>query len=182
VWEGGLASHGAAIGIIFALWLFSRKSNKSVLWVLDRIVITVALAGFLIRTGNLMNSEIYGIQTSLPWGFIFERNNETVAKHPTQIYEGLSYLLIFLFLYFSYWKTKAGKRQGYLFAMFLILVFAMRFIIEFIKEPQVEFEQTMTLNMGQWLSIPFVLTGLVILYYSYRKKIPSDKKIKPSKQ
>jgi prolipoprotein diacylglyceryl transferase len=164
VWEGGLASHGAAIGIIGALWWFTRKYKLSILWVLDRIVITVALAGFLIRTGNLMNSEIYGIETSLPWGFLFLRNHEAVPKHPTQLYEGLSYLLIFFYLLYAYWKQNKGKQEGFLFGMFLILVFAIRFVIEFIKEPQVDFETTMALNMGQLLSIPFIILGLIMVF------------------
>jgi prolipoprotein diacylglyceryl transferase len=170
VWKGGLASHGAAVGILIALWFFTKKSGKSYLWILDRIVIPVALAGALIRTGNLMNSEIYGIPTTLPWGFVFERNMEVVPKHPTQIYEALSYLLIFLFLYFSYRRKTTRIREGFLFGWFLIGVFLMRFIIEFIKNPQVEFEETMFLNMGQWLSIPFVLAGLLILIWPRKKK------------
>ncbi len=177
IWEGGLASHGAAIGILLALWLFQKKSGMSYFWVLDRIVITVALAGALIRLGNLMNSEIYGIQTSLPWGFIFERNGEMVPKHPTQIYEAIAYLLIFLYLYFAYWKKKAATPEGSLLGWFLILVFAFRFAIEFIKEPQVEFETTMSLNMGQWLSLPFVLLGVYILYRCHsRLKLAKPKK------
>lgn len=168
IWEGGLASHGAAVGILLALWLFKRRSGMSYFWVLDRIVITVALAGVLIRLGNLMNSEIYGIATSLPWGFIFERNGEMLPKHPTQIYEALSYLGIFLFLHCTYWKKKAGIQEGVLFGWFLTLVFAMRFIIEFIKEPQVDFETNMFLNMGQWLSIPFIILGIGILIWSHR--------------
>lgn len=170
VWKGGLASHGAAIGILIALWVFTKQSGKSYIWILDRIVITVALAGALIRTGNLMNSEIYGIPTTLPWGFIFERNMETVPKHPTQIYEALSYLAIFLFLYFTYMKKKTKVREGFIFGWFLVLVFSMRFFIEFIKNPQVEFEETMFLNMGQLLSIPFVLIGIGVLIWSRRRK------------
>lgn len=170
VWKGGLASHGAAVGILIALWFFTKKSGKSYLWILDRIVIPVALAGALIRTGNLMNSEIYGIPTTLPWGFVFERNMETVPKHPTQIYEALSYLVIFLFLYFSYRRKTTRIREGFLFGWFLIGVFLMRFIIEFIKNPQVEFEETMFLNMGQWLSIPFVLAGILILVWPRKRK------------
>jgi prolipoprotein diacylglyceryl transferase len=170
VWKGGLASHGAAVGILIALWFFTKKSGKSYLWILDRIVIPVALAGALIRTGNLMNSEIYGIPTTLPWGFVFERNMETVPKHPTQIYEALSYLVIFLFLYFSYRRKTTRIREGFLFGWFLIGVFLMRFIIEFIKNPQVEFEETMFLNMGQWLSIPFVLAGILILVWPRKSK------------
>jgi len=172
VWHGGLASHGAAIGILIALWLFVRKEKKGYAWVLDRIAIVVALSGFLIRMGNLMNSEIYGIETTVPWGFVFLRNNEVVPKHPTQIYEGLAYLFIFFLLYIMYWREKGKVYQGLLISIFLILVFTARFFIEFLKENQVPFEAAMKLNMGQLLSIPFVLLGIAGLYWSLRYKIP----------
>lgn len=172
VWHGGLASHGAAIGIPLALYFFSRKEKRSFLWVIDRVVITVALSGFFIRTGNLMNSEIYGVQTSLPWGFIFERVGENLPKHPTQIYEALSYLLIFVLLYKLYYKAKGKPKEGLLLALFLILTFTMRFIIEFIKNPQVDFEKSMSLDMGQWLSIPLVLGGIALLLYVNRTPQP----------
>jgi prolipoprotein diacylglyceryl transferase len=165
VWEGGLASHGAAIGILISLYLFVRKVKKPYLWILDRIVIVVALAGFFIRMGNLMNSEIYGVQTSLPWGFIFVRWGETMPKHPTQIYEALSYLAIFFLLYSIYLRKGVKIKQGFLFGLFLIILFSVRFLIEFIKEPQVGFEEHMVLNMGQLLSIPFILTGIFLLVY-----------------
>lgn len=165
IWEGGLASHGAAIGILLALYLFSRKVKKPYLWTLDRIVIVVALAGFFIRMGNLMNSEIYGGETGLPWGFIFVQAGEVVPKHPTQIYEALSYLGIFGILYAIYIKVGPKKlKTGLIFSLFLILLFSVRFLIEFIKEPQVAFEETMALNMGQLLSIPFILVGVVLLF------------------
>jgi prolipoprotein diacylglyceryl transferase len=182
VWHGGLASHGAAIGILLALYFFCRKEKRTYLWTLDRISIVVALAGFFIRTGNLMNSEIYGTQTSLPWGFIFERVGETVPKHPTQIYEALSYLLIFVLLYKLYYKYKGKPKEGLLFSLFLILIFIMRFLIEFIKNPQVDFEKNMALDMGQWLSIPFVLAGFVLLYYIYRKPQPNSESDSPQKK
>ena len=175
VWEGGLASHGAAIGILLAIYLFARKVNKPYLWVMDRIVIVVALAGFFIRMGNLMNSEIYGIETSLPWGFIFVRWGETVPKHPTQIYEGLSYLLIFILIYKIYLKHKSKLKHGLVFGLFLILLFTVRVLIEFIKEPQVGFEADMVLNMGQILSIPFIILGIFILYRSGRQSSKSVK-------
>jgi prolipoprotein diacylglyceryl transferase len=170
VWEGGLASHGAAIGILIALWLFARKAKKPYIWILDRIVIVVALAGFFIRMGNLMNSEIYGVETALPWGFVFVRWNEIVPKHPTQIYEGLSYLAIFALLYLLYQKKGTALKPGMLFGIFLAVLFFMRFLIEFIKEPQVGFEETMALNMGQLLSIPFILAGLYFLFFFTGKK------------
>jgi len=169
IWHGGLASHGAAIGILISLYLFSKKNKKPYLWTLDRIVIVVALAGFFIRMGNLMNSEIYGIETSLPWGFIFARDGQTVPKHPTQIYEALSYLLIFILLYSIYRKKGTQVKQGLIFSLFLIILFSVRFFIEFIKEDQVRFEQGMSLNMGQWLSIPFVLIGFYLLFRSFKQ-------------
>ncbi len=169
IWRGGLASHGAAIGILIALWLFVRKYKKPFIWILDRIVIVVALGGAFIRLGNLMNSEIYGVETSLPWGFIFIRNLEVVPKHPTQIYESLTYFLVFLLLLLLYYRNDGKPRPGMLFGLFLILVFGMRFLIEFIKEDQVAFEAGMALNMGQLLSIPFALLGAGILVWSLRK-------------
>ena len=172
VWEGGLASHGAGIGIILALWLFSRSQKRPFIWIIDRIVIVVALAGFFIRMGNLFNSEIYGTVTSLPWGFVFERASDASEaadpRHPTQIYEGLSYLLIFCYLIWFYYRKNGKPAAGYLFGMFLILVFGMRFLIEFLKVPQVGFEQSMTLNMGQLLSIPFVLAGLFFVFFYHK--------------
>ncbi len=169
IWEGGLASHGAAIGILIGLYFFSRQYHRTYFWVLDRIVIVTSLAGFLIRMGNLMNSEIYGDVTTLPWGFVFVRDyglNAAVAHHPTQIYEALSYLLLFGFLIWYYYKHDGKPVDGRIFAYFLIVLFSVRFLIEFIKLPQVHFETDMMLNMGQWLSIPFVLAGFVILYLS----------------
>ncbi|MEF8845775.1 MAG: prolipoprotein diacylglyceryl transferase [Bacteroidales bacterium] len=172
IWHGGLASHGAAIGILIALYLFVRKEKKPYIWILDRISIAVALAGFFIRMGNLMNSEIYGIETDLPWGFIFLRNNEILPKHPTQIYEALAYLIIFLVLYQLYFKNKGKFRPGLLFSLFMILIFTARFFIEFLKEVQVPFEQGMTLNMGQWLSLPFIILGVVLLYRTMKLSPP----------
>lgn len=171
IWEGGLASHGAAIGILIALYLFVRKVKKPYLWILDRVVIVVALAGFFIRMGNLMNSEIYGFETNLPWGFIFVLWGETVPKHPTQIYEGLSYLLLFILLY-SIYRTKGTKLvQGYIFGLFLVIIFTLRFFIEFFKESQVSFEDSMFLNMGQILSLPFIIFGAYLLAQARSKRI-----------
>lgn len=171
VWHGGLASHGGTIGIFIALIIWSRKvSKRSVLWILDRVVVPTALVAALIRTGNLMNSEIYGVQTDLPWGFIFGRNGETVPKHPTQIYEALAYLLTFAVCMYLYWKTGLRKREGFIVGLFFVMVFLSRFLIEFIKEDQEPFEATMTLNMGQWLSIPFVLGGLYLAFRALNRK------------
>lgn len=164
VWHGGLASHGGAIGIIIAIIIYSKKvTKKSPLWTLDRLIVTVALAAFFIRMGNLMNSEIYGHVTNLPWGIIFANNGETLPKHPTQLYEAFSYLAIFGLLFWMYWKTRAKERTGLIFGIFLITAFAARFFIEFVKEDQKAFEADMMLNMGQWLSIPFVLAGIYLV-------------------
>jgi prolipoprotein diacylglyceryl transferase len=164
VWHGGLASHGGTLGILVAIFIYSKVVTKrSMLWILDRIVVPTALVAAFIRFGNLMNSEIYGVQTSLPWGFIFERNSETVAKHPTQLYEAFAYLITFGVLTYMYWKTKAKNREGLIFGIFFMFIFGSRFLIEFIKEDQEAFEAGMALNMGQWLSIPFVLGGLFLV-------------------
>jgi prolipoprotein diacylglyceryl transferase len=168
----GLASHGAAIGILIGIWYWCRKHKKNYLWVLDRIGIVVALSGMMIRLGNLMNSEIYGGETNLPWGFIFKRSGETLPHHPTQLYEALSYLLIFCLLFFLYRKKGEKLYRGFLFGLFLVLLFSARFCIEFIKNPQELFEVNMPLNMGQLLSLPFIITGIFLLWRSYRKKEP----------
>ncbi|HEY3388017.1 MAG TPA: prolipoprotein diacylglyceryl transferase [Prolixibacteraceae bacterium] len=164
----GLASHGGAFGILLAVIIFSKRVTKRpVLWTLDRLLVPVALVGAMIRTGNLMNSEIYGVATNLPWGFIFDRNNETLAKHPTMIYEALCYLITFGILMYSFYKTKDLKdRSGFLTGVFFIGVFFTRFLIEFVKENQEAFENGMALNMGQILSIPFVIAGIWLIYHS----------------
>jgi prolipoprotein diacylglyceryltransferase len=120
--------------------------------------------------GNLMNSEIYGIETTVPWGFVFLRNGETAPKHPTQIYEALSYLFIFVLLYRLYWRKKGEYIQGLLISLTLILIFTFRFFVEFLKEDQVSFESGMVLNMGQLLSIPFIIAGFIWLYVSLKQK------------
>ncbi len=169
VWHGGLASHGGTIGILIALIFYFRKFKRSYLWTLDRIAVPTALTATLIRLGNLMNSEIYGHETSLPWGFVFERNGETVPKHPTQIYEALSYLVIFLILWVIYRKKGKETPHGLIVGIFLVAVFGMRFFIEFIKNDQVAFEAGMLLNMGQWLSIPMVLAGAFLWFRALKK-------------
>jgi len=171
VWHGGLASHGGTLGIFIALMIWSKKvSKRSVLWIIDRVVVPTALVAAMIRTGNLMNSEIYGVQTDLPWGFIFVRNGETVPKHPTQIYEALAYLFTFAVTCYLYWKTNSRKREGLITGIFFMMIFLSRFLIEFIKEDQEAFEATMALNMGQWLSIPFVLGGLYLVIRALTRK------------
>lgn len=178
VWEGGLASHGGAIGILIGLFIYAKKIKKPYIWILDRIVVPVAIGGAFIRTGNLLNSEIYGEPTTLPWGFKFVRDfpigmpiEDIPACHPTQIYEALFCIAVFIYLLYAYFKQDMGnKRPGFMFSIFLIVVFGSRILIEFIKNPQVDFEQGMTLDMGQWLSLPFLIAGIWILIRSFKKQ------------
>lgn len=165
IWEGGLASHGGAIGNIIALWIFSKRvSKKSILWILDRVVMCVALAGTFIRLGNLMNSEIVGLPTDLPWGFIFSHNGEAFPRHPAQLYEAILYISVFIVMYIAYQKTDWKQQLGKFFGMFLTLIFIGRFLVEFVKENQEAFEDSLPLNMGQFLSIPFILLGLYFFF------------------
>lgn len=170
----GLASHGGAVGILIALWLFSRKvSKKPFLWILDRVAVPTALAGVFIRLGNLMNSEIIGAPTDVLWGFRFLNAgiiNPEIPRHPSQIYEALCYLLTFATLMYLYWKTTAKDKLGFLFGVFFFMIFTARFFIEFVKENQEAFEEGMTLNMGQWLSIPFILVGAYFIVKHWKKK------------
>ena len=171
IWEGGLASHGGAIGIIIALWIFSRVvSHKSILWILDKVVVPTALAGCFIRLGNLMNSEIVGLPSDASWAFLFVNGREAVSdepRHPVQLYESVSYLFSFFILYFVYWKTRFREKPGFLFGLFLILIFGFRLLLEPFKISQGGFESAFNnvLSTGQLLSIPFVLVGL---YYVLR--------------
>ncbi len=176
IWKGGLASHGAAIGILLSLWLYIRKYKLPFLWLIDRIVIVVALAGAFIRLGNLFNSEIYGLPTDLPFGIEFVRDRlydsntgellPTVARHPTQLYEAISYLIIFSILLTFYRKKHLVVRDGYIFGVFMILLFSARFLIEFVKNDQVAFEAGMQINMGQVLSLPFILAGVLMILWT----------------
>lgn len=177
-WKGGLASHGGAIALLFGMWWFSKhygkKNNFDFLWIMDHLCIAVAFAGCLIRLGNLFNSEIYGNVTSLPWGVIFDLRGETEPKHPTQLYEALSYLILGLALLGLYAKRLDRTYRGIFFGLFLVGCFGMRFLIEFIKEPQVGFEEGMVLNMGQILSIPFVVAGVAIIILACVRKVPAS--------
>ena len=169
IWEGGLASHGGTIGIMIAVILFSIiTTRRNPLWTFDRLVIPIALVGAMIRFGNLMNSEIYGHPTTLPWGFIFVRGHEYpgLPCHPTQLYESACYLALFVLLMWMYWKKNAERRPGLSFGVFFTVLFSCRFLIEFVKNPQVGFEANMTLNMGQLLSIPFIFIGIGLIIYS----------------
>lgn len=176
VWHGGLASHGGAIGVILGVFCFSLfTSKRSPLWTFDRLVVPIALVGGLIRLGNLFNSEIFGGPTDLPWGVMFVRSAqwhqmyEGLACHPTQIYEALCYFALFALLMWMYWRKNAEERPGLIFGVFLIGIFLSRFFIEFIKNDQVAFEQNMALNMGQCLSIPFVVAGIWLVIRALRR-------------
>jgi len=176
VWEGVLASNGAAIGILISIYLLTKKQkDKSMLWILDRIVIVVALGGALIRLGNLFNSEIIGRAADVPWAFIFARVDD-VPRHPAQLYESIFYIITFIVLYFTYMKTKKKSKQGFLFGLAIVMIFGFRFFVEFLKENQSAFEKGMVLDMGQLLSIPFIIGGL---YFIFRKeKEITNKKVK----
>ena len=213
VWEGGLASHGGAIGILIGLWIYVRNYNKSpkkkdekqritYIWILDRIVVAVCLVGALIRVGNVMNHEIYGTPTSLPWGFVFLRGaeqfcgtfdnytacnawdapcppSEWLPCHPTGLYEAFFCLVAMGILLWMYYKRDLGNRQpGLMFGTFLIIIFGSRILIEFLKNVQVDFERDMVFDMGQWLSIPFVLVGIGMIVWSFvRRKKAEGKQV-----
>ena len=211
VWEGGLASHGGAIGILIGLWLYVRNYNKSkkekndlqhinYIWILDRIVVAVCLVGALIRVGNVINHEIYGTPTSLPWGFVFLRGaeqfcgtvdnytacnawdapcppSEWLPCHPTGLYEAFFCLVTMGILLWMYYKRDLGHKQpGLMFGTFLVIIFGSRICIEFLKNVQVDFERNMVFDMGQWLSVPFVLIGIGMIVWSFvnRKKLVAN--------
>lgn len=171
----GLASHGGGIGIMVSLILFSRKFKLRLWFLLDQIALVVPLAGACIRLGNLMNSEIIGKPTDLSWAFIFVKD-DMVPRHPAQLYEAIAYLLIFSFVYLM--VKKYPKPSGFYFGLVIFLIFCFRIGIEFIKEDQSAFEAGMLLNMGQILSIPFVLTGLVIMYLKNKEVAGVPLKVK----
>lgn len=169
IWEGGLASHGAAVVIPLLLWFYQRTSGLTWLWLLDRMCLTVALAGGFIRLGNLFNSEILGKAWDGPWSFVFMRVDR-IPRHPTQIYESITYFASFAFLMWLYWKRGKGKSPGYMFGTFLILIFGTRIGWEFLKENQTPWEQGLFLNMGQLLSIPLVGIGIYLLLRAIRRE------------
>ena len=175
--DGGLASHGAAIGIVLGIWLSSIKSKVSVWWTADRLGIIAPLSGAMIRFGNLFNSEIIGNETTVPWGFKFMRlypnwpEEMLPVRHATQLYEALCYIVVFTTLFLLYRRTNLAKREGFIFGAAMVGIFTPRFLIEFIKINQVAFEKGMTFNMGQWLSMPFILCGVAIMLWAwYRHK------------
>lgn len=164
----GLASHGGAAGLIIALILYSKKTQESIINTVDLIGVVAPLGSCFIRLANLMNSEIIGYPTNVPWAFIFERE-DNLPRHPAQLYEAISYLLIFLLIFYLY-KTKRPKLQnGFFFGISISLIFTARFFIEFVKVRQVAFEEQMQLDMGQLLSIPFIFVGLGFIIYGLVK-------------
>ena len=180
IWEGGLASHGGTLGIIVAIYFYSKRvSHRSMLWTFDKLVVPTGLVAAMIRLGNLMNHEIYGHATDLPWGFRFIENLHawkrgaepifSAPSHPTQLYEAACYLLTFALCMWLYFRKEAWKKEGLIFGIFMICVFGARFLIEFVKNDQEPFEAGMLLNMGQWLSIPFVLAGCWFVWRAQRK-------------
>ena len=181
IWEGGLSSHGGAFGLITAAWLLNKKHfskrpeyHTSLIWIFDRLVIGVCITATLIRLGNLMNSEIYGEPTTLPWGFIFVRDGQTVPCHPTQIYEMLYCIVAFIITWCLFHYTEARRREGLIFGIFLIIIFGTRFGLEFIKNDQEAFEADMWLNMGQLLSIPFIIWGVWLIVRSFLRPMTPE--------
>ena len=175
IWHGGLASHGGTIAIIIALFLWSWiVAKKPASWVFDKITVAIALVGGLIRLGNLFTSEIYGGPTDLPWGFVFVRDGQTIPAHPTQLYEALCYFALFGLLMWMYWKKNAQERPWLITGVFFIGIFLPRFLIEYVKNVQVSSEYAMIeqygMNMGQVLSIPFILIGVGLVCWSLTHK------------
>lgn len=175
VYEGGLASHGGAIGILIAMWLYCRKTKESWLWLFDKIVVVVPLASMLIRFGNLMNSEIIGTPTNVPWAFVFS-SVDNLPRHPAQLYEAIFCLFLFVLMYWL-WKNKRDRfAPGFMFGLMCVLFFTERFFDEFVKENQEAFEASMALNMGQILSIPFVIVGLYMMWRAKNTPVMSQTK------
>ncbi|MGL4516015.1 MAG: prolipoprotein diacylglyceryl transferase [Shewanella sp.] len=167
IWEGGLASHGGGLGAILALYYYQRKVKLPFLFLLDRLAIATAIFGFFVRIANFANSEILGEPTTLPWGVIFARV-DMLPRHPAQLYEALAYLTIFIGLYALYQLTQIKQRYGALFGVFLVSVFSARIGIESLKVSQAAYTETF-LSAGQWLSLPFLAVGIMLLILAYRK-------------
>ena len=166
----GLASHGATIGIAVALFLYSKKVGKNhPSWIFDRIVIPISFGAIFVRLGNFLNSEIIGKPTNSDYGVVFKKLGEDFARHPAQLYEAGCYLLLFLLLYFLYWKTDIKKRSGMLFGIFFSALWLIRFFVEYTKEPQVAERADWIINTGQILSLPMIAVGIIVIFLSNKK-------------
>lgn len=173
VWKGGLASHGGAIGILIALYFYTRsRPDQPYLWLLDRVVVPTALGGCMIRLGNLFNSEILGTPTHVPWAFIFARE-DLIPRHPAQLYESIAYFLIFIMLLLVYRHFKERTPRGLLLGLFFLTVFSFRFLIEFVKQRQAAYEHNLPLSVGQFLSIPFIIAGGVLVWRALHASSPA---------
>jgi prolipoprotein diacylglyceryl transferase len=187
--NGGMASHGSALGMLLGMWITCRKHNMPYVWWLDRIMIPVALGGALVRLGNLFNSEIVGCATDMPWGFKFVRLYPNLpvesipAQHPAQLYEAICYLITFAILLWMYFKRDEGrKRPGFMFGIGLVGIFLTRPFIELIKENQEAFEEGMAMNMGQLLSIPFIIMAVYMIWGSLKGRFPVAQPPKQTKR
>jgi len=168
VWEGGLASHGGGLGVLIALYLGCKKYKVKFMWLIDRLVIPTALFGFFVRMGNFMNSEILGKPTDVPWAIVFKRV-DSLPRHPAQLYEAFSYLLIFFLLTYLYKKYQKNLKEGFIFGLFLVLIFSVRFVVEFYKVRQADYSLDIGLTTGQLLSVPFLLLGVAFIIWSRKK-------------
>ncbi len=164
----GLASHGGTIGIMIALWLYAKWSKLPILTIIDNICIATPVTACFIRLGNLMNSEIIGKVTDVPWAFIFERV-DMQPRHPGQLYEAIAYAIFFFIGWYLYKKKPQRVGTGFFFGLCLTLIFTFRFFIEYTKDIQEDFEAGMLLNMGQILSIPFIIFGIWLIVRSFKK-------------
>ena len=169
VWEGGLASHGGGLGVLIALYYGCKKYKTDFLWLIDRLVIPTALFGFFVRMGNFMNSEILGKPSDVPWAIVFSRV-DLLPRHPAQLYEAFSYLVIFFILAFIYKKNYKNLQKGFLFGLFLVLIFTVRFLVEFVKVRQADYSLGIDLTTGQLLSIPFLILGFYFIFRSMKKR------------
>lgn len=166
----GLASHGGVLGLLIASYLYCRKTNHSMIDTFDLIAVASGLSFGFIRLANFMNSEIIGIPTTKPWGVIFERLDD-IPRHPAQVYEAIAYFLIFILMLVLYTRTKISSKRGALFGLATVLFFTARILIEFVKENQMSFEEELVFNMGQLLSLPYILVGIGFIIYSVRKRL-----------
>jgi phosphatidylglycerol---prolipoprotein diacylglyceryl transferase len=167
VWRGGLASHGGALGIALAVWIFAGRTGRDVRWLLDRVAVAAPAAAACIRVGNFFNSEIVGRPSTVPWAVVFARL-DPYPRHPAMLYEAAAYLVVFAVMLWLEQRTRLRERPGALTGIVLVLVFGFRFAIEFLKEPQEAFEAGLPLDLGQLLSIPAVLMGVWLLWVACR--------------